>query len=55
VILTLNPDIDPDLLGFLPAPSVAAIANIERLKKEEDKAKGVYYWPLHEPQTLIYI
>ena len=31
---------DPDLLGFLPAPTVAAIVNVERLKKAEDKEKG---------------
>ena len=39
---------DPDLLAFLPAPTVAAIVNVERLKKAEDKEKGALlrgcYW-----------
>ena len=31
---------DEDLLAFLPQPVIGVIVNIERLKKEEDKAKG---------------
>jgi len=31
---------DEDLLAFLPQPVIGVIVNVERLKKEEDKAKG---------------
>ena len=32
--------LDPDCLGFVPKPTVAMIANCERLKKTDDKEKG---------------
>ena len=31
---------DEDCLGFAPRTTIAVIANVERLKKQDDKAKG---------------
>lgn len=31
---------DEDLLAFLPQPVIAVVANVERLKKQEEKARG---------------
>ena len=32
--------LDPDLLGFLPQPTVALMMNAEFLKKKEDRVRG---------------
>ena len=37
---------DEELLAFIPQPVVGVIANVERLKKQEDKARGSVETPV---------